>query len=157
VGAEWAPVWSTHASKMRLFLLFFIPRAWCSFMEHASSLQRSSSQYMCQRARKYSPCISSALRHIEKMSQIKVIEQWKINIINNFQSAGHSSRAVWGMNCLLSHGRWDRGFKSYLRHSCLCMRLFCFCVVLCLGSGLTTSWSLAQGVLPPVKNDYGTE
>jgi hypothetical protein len=29
--------------------------------------------------------------------------------------------------------------------------------ILCLGSGFATSWSLAQGVLPSVKNDYGTE
>jgi hypothetical protein len=29
--------------------------------------------------------------------------------------------------------------------------LFCACVVLCLGRGLATSWSLVQGVLPSVK------
>jgi hypothetical protein len=33
----------------------------------------------------------------------------------------------------------------------VCMCLFCVCVVLCLGRGLATSWSLAQGVLPSVK------
>jgi hypothetical protein len=38
-----------------------------------------------------------------------------------------------------------------------CMRLFRVCVVLCLGSGLATGWSLVQEVLPSVKNDYGTE
>jgi hypothetical protein len=32
-----------------------------------------------------------------------------------------------------------------------CMRLFCVCVVLCLGRGLATSWSPVQGVLPSVK------
>jgi hypothetical protein len=37
------------------------------------------------------------------------------------------------------------------------MDLFCVCVVLCLGRGLVTGWSLAQGVLPSVKNDYGTK
>jgi hypothetical protein len=31
-----------------------------------------------------------------------------------------------------------------------CMCLFCVCVVLCLGKGLATSWSLVQGVLPTV-------
>jgi hypothetical protein len=40
---------------------------------------------------------------------------------------------------------------------CVCMHLFCVYVVLCLGSGLATGWSLVQGVLPPVKNDYGSE
>jgi hypothetical protein len=37
------------------------------------------------------------------------------------------------------------------------MRLFCACVVLCFGRGLAAVWSLIQGVLPSVKNDYGTE
>jgi hypothetical protein len=37
------------------------------------------------------------------------------------------------------------------------MRLFCVCVVLYLGSGIATGWSLVQVVLPSVKNDYGTE
>jgi hypothetical protein len=32
----------------------------------------------------------------------------------------------------------------------VCMRLFCVCVVLCVGSGLATDWSLVQGVLPTV-------
>jgi hypothetical protein len=40
---------------------------------------------------------------------------------------------------------------------CVCMGLFCVCVVLCLGSGLETGSLLVQGVLPTVKNDYGTE
>jgi hypothetical protein len=31
------------------------------------------------------------------------------------------------------------------------MRLFSICVALCLGSGLTTGWSLVQGVLPSEK------
>jgi hypothetical protein len=30
-----------------------------------------------------------------------------------------------------------------------------YAFILC--SGLATGWSLAQGVLPSVKNDYGTE
>jgi hypothetical protein len=33
----------------------------------------------------------------------------------------------------------------------------CVCVVLCLDSGIATGWSLVQGVLLSVKNDYGTE
>jgi hypothetical protein len=37
------------------------------------------------------------------------------------------------------------------------VRLLCVCVVLCIGSGLVTGRSLVQGVLPSVKNDYGTE
>jgi hypothetical protein len=33
---------------------------------------------------------------------------------------------------------------------CVCVRLFCVCVVLCLGRGLATGGSLVQGVLPSV-------
>jgi hypothetical protein len=32
----------------------------------------------------------------------------------------------------------------------ICVRLFCVCVVLCVGSGLATGWSPAQGALPTV-------
>jgi hypothetical protein len=39
----------------------------------------------------------------------------------------------------------------------VCMRLFCICVVLCLGSGLATGWSPVQGVLPSVKMISETE
>jgi hypothetical protein len=61
------------------------------------------------------------------------------------------------MNCLPSLGRWDRGFESHSRHGCLCLRLFCVCVVLCVGSGLATGLSLIQGVLPSVKKKMITE
>jgi hypothetical protein len=40
---------------------------------------------------------------------------------------------------------------------CVCVGLFCVCVFLCFGSGLATGWSLVQGVLPSMKNDYGRE
>jgi hypothetical protein len=55
-----------------------------------------------------------------------------------------------GMNCLRSLALWDRGFESHSTHGCLCVRLFCVCVVLCVGSGLATGWSPAQGVLSSV-------
>jgi hypothetical protein len=32
----------------------------------------------------------------------------------------------------------------------VCVRLFCVCVVLCLGRGLATGWFPVQGVLPTV-------
>jgi hypothetical protein len=32
----------------------------------------------------------------------------------------------------------------------VCVRLFCVCVVLCVGSGLVMAWSFVQGVLPSV-------
>jgi hypothetical protein len=52
--------------------------------------------------------------------------------------ADHGGRAGKDMNCLRSLERWDRGFESNLRHGCLCMRLLCVCVVLCVCSGLAT-------------------
>jgi hypothetical protein len=48
--------------------------------------------------------------------------------------AGHGSRAVYGMHCLRSLGRWDRGFKTNTRHGCLT----CVCVFLCLCDELIT-------------------
>jgi hypothetical protein len=32
----------------------------------------------------------------------------------------------------------------------VCVRLFCVCVILCVGSDLPTGWSPVQGVLPTV-------
>jgi hypothetical protein len=32
----------------------------------------------------------------------------------------------------------------------VCIRLFCVCVVLCVGSGLSKGWSIVQGVVPSV-------
>jgi hypothetical protein len=55
------------------------------------------------------------------------------------------------MNCLRSSERWDYGFESHSRHGCLCVRLFCVCVVLCVGCDLATCLSLVHGVLPSVK------
>jgi hypothetical protein len=79
----------------------------------------------------------------------------KGKIIMNYQSikmwkADHGGRAVWGMNCLRPLERWDRGFESYSRHECLCVRLFCAYVVLYVGNGITTGWAHVQGVLPNV-------
>jgi hypothetical protein len=50
------------------------------------------------------------------------------------------------MNRLHPLEHWDRVFESLSRH----VRLFCVCVVLCVGSGLATGWSSFQGVLPTV-------
>jgi hypothetical protein len=33
---------------------------------------------------------------------------------------------------------WDGGFESHSRHGCLCARLSCVGVVLCVGTGLAT-------------------
>jgi hypothetical protein len=61
------------------------------------------------------------------------------------------------MKCLRSLEGCGRGFESHRRHGCLCVRLFCVCVALCVGSGLATGLSPVQGVLPTVLKDYGTE
>jgi hypothetical protein len=51
-----------------------------------------------------------------------------------------SGRAVWSMKCLRQFKHWDCVFESQSRHGCL--RLFCVCVVLRVGSGL------AKGLIP---------
>jgi hypothetical protein len=55
-----------------------------------------------------------------------------------FYGTDHSGRAVYGMNCLRSLERWERGFECHSKHGCLCVRLFYVCIVLCVGSGLAT-------------------
>jgi hypothetical protein len=44
----------------------------------------------------------------------------------------------------------DRGFGSHSRHICLCVRLFCICVVLCVDHSSKESYRLC-------KKDYETE
>jgi hypothetical protein len=41
--------------------------------------------------------------------------------------AGHSGRAVCGMNCLRLLKHWDLGFESHLTHECLCAFILCLC------------------------------
>jgi hypothetical protein len=53
------------------------------------------------------------------------------------------------MNCLHPLERWDRGFESYSKHG-NCVRLFCVCVVLCVGSSLATGCTPVQEALPMV-------
>jgi hypothetical protein len=54
--------------------------------------------------------------------------------------AGHSGRAVWGVD--LGRSDTDRGFESRSRHGCLSLS---FCVMLSyVGRCLATSWSLVQ-------------
>jgi hypothetical protein len=45
-------------------------------------------------------------------------------------------------------GRWDCAFDSHSGHGCLvCVCVYSVCVVLCVGSGLATGWSLVRGIL----------
>jgi hypothetical protein len=72
-------------------------------------------------------------------------------------AAGHGSLAVWDMNCFRSLGRRDGGFESHSGHGrliCVCA-FFYFCIILCLGRGIATSWSPVQRVIPSV-NDQET-
>jgi hypothetical protein len=49
--------------------------------------------------------------------------------------------------------RWNTGVVGLkpTRGMDVCVRLFCVCVVLCVGTDLATSWSPVQGVLPTVQ------
>jgi hypothetical protein len=57
--------------------------------------------------------------------------------------AGHSGRAVWGMNCPRSLEHWNRGFEPHSRHGCLCAFILCLCCSVC-SSGLATEWPLSE-------------
>jgi hypothetical protein len=54
-----------------------------------------------------------------------------------FELKNNSGLAIYGMNCVLSLERWDRGFESHQVMDAY-VRLFCVCVVLFVGSGLAT-------------------
>jgi hypothetical protein len=74
-------------------------------------------------------------------------------------TAGHGSRALWGMYCIV-FARSEAGIVGSnptqgLNVWCVCA-FFCVFVVLCLGRVLATSWSPVQGVLPSV-NDQETK
>jgi hypothetical protein len=67
-------------------------------------------------------------------------------VIRAVKSRWHGGRAVQGLNCLCPLKHWDRDSNS-TRGIDICFRLFCVCVVLCVGSGLATVWSPVQEVL----------
>jgi hypothetical protein len=75
----------------------------------------------------------------------------------NLQSLVSLGRWQWPRDLRHELSSLDRTLGSWLRiplnhskHGCVCMRLFCVCVVLCIGSGLATGLSLVQGVIPSV-------
>jgi hypothetical protein len=45
-------------------------------------------------------------------------------------TSDHRGRGGYGMNCLLSLERWDRGFASHSKHGCLCA-FICLCCSVC--------------------------
>jgi hypothetical protein len=56
-----------------------------------------------------------------------------------------SGRSQWSRGLrheLSSLALWNSGFEFHSGHRCLCcVRLFCVCVVLCIGRGLAADWS----------------
>jgi hypothetical protein len=68
-------------------------------------------------------------------STMNTVEIWAADAVR-------SGRAVLGMNCFRPLELWGRGFESHSRHACV--RLFCVCVVLCVGSGLETADPLSK-------------
>jgi hypothetical protein len=51
----------------------------------------------------------------------------------------------------------SKAWTIFARSNAGIVCVYSVCVVLCVGSGLATGWSLVQGVLPYVKKNYGTE
>jgi hypothetical protein len=62
----------------------------------------------------------------------------------------HSGRAVYGMNRLRKARNTGIVVSNPTRGMDVCVRLFCVCVVLCVGSGLAMGSSPFQEVLPTV-------
>jgi dolichol kinase len=75
--------------------------------------------------------------------------------MQSYSKGGHSSRAAWALTVFALSDAVIVGSNPIQGMDAWCVYAFIMC--LCLGSGLATGWSLAQGVLPYVKNDYGTE
>jgi hypothetical protein len=70
---------------------------------------------------------------------LNILKQSQLPIsVSNRNVAGLGGRAVLGMNCLRSLDSEERGFGSHAKDGCLCMRLFCVRVVLCLAIGFAT-------------------
>jgi hypothetical protein len=74
-----------------------------------------------------------------------------------YHIADHGDREVQGINWLRSLERWDRGFESYSRHECLCVRLFCVCVVCVKVATLRQADPPSKEFYRLCKNDYETE
>jgi hypothetical protein len=68
-------------------------------------------------------------------------------ISRNFCPISQRMQGPFGMNCLRSRGRRDRGFEYHPRNGCLVCRV-CDFLCSCTGRGLATSWSPVQGILP---------
>jgi hypothetical protein len=49
----------------------------------------------------------------------------------DIDGVGHSGLAAYGMKCLRSLERWDRGFEFHSRHGCLCPIILCLCCSVC--------------------------
>jgi hypothetical protein len=70
----------------------------------------------------YASALDGNIRHNEKQRR-------------SDPSASHSGRAVEPMKYLRPLKYWCRGFES-TQGMDVCVRLFCICVVVCVGSGL---------------------
>jgi hypothetical protein len=96
--------------------------------------QRQRLRFVCHKLQ----ALCKVAQHMQK--------RWNVSWFSKpypYILAVHSNRAVFE--------RLDRGFESLSRCGWLCcVRLFCVCVVLCVGSGLPTRSSPFQGVLPTV-------
>jgi hypothetical protein len=75
------------------------------------------------------------------------ITQFQVTIATNWPITVAARSKVWTVfarsNAAIAGSNPTRGMDA-------CVRLFCVCVVLCVGSRLATAWSPFQGVLPTV-------
>jgi hypothetical protein len=62
----------------------------------------------------------------------------------------HIGRSQWPRILRREPSSLGRTLRSWVRIMDICVRLFCVCVVLCVGCDLTRGWSPVQGVVPNV-------
>jgi hypothetical protein len=73
------------------------------------------------------------------------MNEWMYEIIHGRPITGAARSKAWTVFARLNAGIVS---SNPIYGMCVCVRLFCVCVVLCVGRGLETSLSLVQGVLP---------
>jgi hypothetical protein len=111
--------------------------------------------YIC---RKSTPVFRLTFYSLARSCNVQIIRFYVLHLNDYFK---HILRAcmlcymkldniTWGTKTWTVFARSESGIvgSNHTQGMDVCVHLFCFCVVQCLGSGLSTVWSLVQGALP---------
>jgi hypothetical protein len=91
-----------------------------------------------------SRCVSPPINILQRNDDTGYRPHWYDTEIRNKPGPGFKAWIVFAS--------WNTGIlvSNPTQSMDVCVRLFCVCVVMCVGSGLVTGWSPVQGVLPNV-------